>query len=133
MLQRIPILMVLALAALLAQSRPWENVPERPTLRLETKLMSQGYCRTSDSIDVILNLQLRYTNTGQVPLILYRNSDQLLAVSRSASAADALAGKYEDTAYLSYVPFIYVGLVKGYEAFPPRTISSCCCRVNPIF
>ena len=90
-----------------------------PPLRLEMRLRKQSYCRRMDRMNVNLEVQLRFTNTGEEPLILYRKCDRALRVSRSATASDVAAGKYEES--LEITPdFFYPHIVTGKEAFPPQ-------------
>ena len=111
----------LALAPLLAQPGPPKEDSQAPTLKLQARLTGQSYCREprSDEIHVILRLQLTFTDIGEEPVILYRMCG-LSRESRSATLADAEAGRYEEDWHLSYAPFFYLKLIKGYEAFPPQ-------------
>ncbi len=112
----------LALVPLLAEPGPPKEDSQAPTLKLQARLTGQSYCREprSDDLSATLRLQLKVTNIGEEPVILYRKCDQLFEASRSATLADALAGRYEDSFHVSYAPFFYLKLIKGYEAFPPQ-------------
>ncbi len=107
---------------LLAQPLPPVEAQHAPSLRLETRLTGQTYCRAPNSNDtyVILHLQLKFTAIGDEPVILYRMCDQLLRKSLSSTLADANAGKYVQDWHISYAPFFYLKLIRGSEAFPPQ-------------
>ncbi|HVF51631.1 MAG TPA: hypothetical protein VNA19_16220 [Pyrinomonadaceae bacterium] len=55
-----------------AQSRPASN----PPLQLTTRLLTRRFCPLSEQLDALqLKLELRYTNTSERPVILYRGKN----------------------------------------------------------
>lgn len=116
----LPLLLVLVvLQQLLAQTEDRPNIPLRSALKLETRVMSQHYCLRNGAINVTLNLQLKFTDTGEEPLILYRKCDVPVRTSSSASQADALARKYDSDLHIM-APLISPHLITGKEPFPPQ-------------
>ena len=52
---------------------------DKPELQLTTEIVSQRYCKGDAELDALdLNLKLRFENTGNQPLILYKSSDQIV-------------------------------------------------------
>src|SRR5690349_18492413 len=97
-------------AVLLVQAKPEGDASTPSSLRLEMKLRKQSYCLRADRMNLSFDLQLRFINTGEEPLIIYRKCDRPLKVNRSATASDALAGKFEES--LEITPdFFYPHLV----------------------
>ena len=108
-------------ALLFLQASPVLGAKPRPMLRLDTRLVRQSYCRRQplNHLNVQLDLQLKFTNTAEEPLILYRKCDIPVRTSRSATLADALARKYEEN--WDIMPaLVFPHLVSGREPFPPQ-------------
>jgi hypothetical protein len=52
---------------------------DKPELQLTKEIVSQRYCKGDAELDALdLNLKLRFENTGNQPLILYKSSDQIV-------------------------------------------------------
>ncbi|MCP9493881.1 MAG: hypothetical protein MSG64_05415 [Pyrinomonadaceae bacterium MAG19_C2-C3] len=76
---------------------------DNPELRLSAEIISQRYCEGDVELDGLdLELKLRYENVGNQSLILYKGSDQIVQVIVSQSHEDAVAGRNELNATLSW-------------------------------
>jgi hypothetical protein len=117
----VPTLLIFFVAGLFIQANPELGDVPRSVLRLETRLISQSYCRRQplDKMNVELKLQLKFTNLGDEPVILYRKCDSVERISRSATVEDALARKYEEN-WNVMLASVFPHLVSGKEAFPPQ-------------
>lgn len=93
-----------------AQHRPGEHTSnaltagerqERP-LQLTTTIIRKKYCKNDDSsLALNLKLQLRYTNVGNQPLILYKGSKLIHRHTTSRSVEDAEAKRFTSDYSLS--------------------------------
>jgi hypothetical protein len=91
--------------------KPAGGVTARPELRLTTNIVGQKYC---SSTLLRLSLRLTFTNAGEEPIILYKDSSLISRYMVSKNFETAAAKKYE----LSVAPMY--GLLKlGLHPEPP--------------
>jgi hypothetical protein len=97
------------------------NLTKNSPLQLRARLVGQYYCHQpgSDQVEVVLKLELKFANTGDDSVILYRKCDRLLRLSRGRTLSDAVAGKYEDSSFFSET-FTVPHIVSGTETIPPQ-------------
>jgi hypothetical protein len=78
--------------------------PQRTDLKLETKLIRQGYCVSpGPTHNLRLELEIKYTNTGEKLLILYKGSIFISHVRVAHSQDDLDQKKYESNHSITWV------------------------------
>lgn len=75
-----------------AESR---DMPQEQPLRLTTSITGQRYCEADGEVDALqINLKLRYTNTGEEPIILDKGSYTIFRAMVSHNPEEAEAKQY---------------------------------------
>src|SRR3954451_13943858 len=89
------IILTLFLSGFLFSQREADS--NSPSLKLTTKIIEQKYCDNdySDMAMLSLSLQLTYTNVGQRPLILYKDSNLIYYVLVGSNERNLRHKQYE--------------------------------------
>jgi hypothetical protein len=85
-------LIVACLGCSMAQAQSKTSTSLTPQLQLTTEVIDARFC---ESDHLRLKLRLRYLNTGDQPIILYRQSTTIMTYFISQTIADAEVEKYE--------------------------------------
>src|SRR5215210_1703669 len=75
-----------------------------PPLQLRTTIINHKYCKADEELDVLqMDLRLKFTNTSNQNITLYRYSNRVSRVMVSQSLEDAAANRFEINASFTLV------------------------------
>jgi len=86
---------VWALLMVLPFSAATRRQPRQDGLKLETVLVKQQYCNSGDVHVLLFELKLKFTNTGNVTLILYKGSNLVSYVRVARNQQELEQKRYE--------------------------------------
>ena len=95
-----------------AQTSDRESIPETPVtnksqpprLQLRTTIIDHKYCKADEELDVLqMDLRLKFTNTSNQDIVLYRYSDRVSRVMVGQSQEDVAANRFEINASFTLV------------------------------